>query len=57
MAGWVHVIGFLAGAQADVSDVPIKTLFKAAMIRGILIGSRSQYVFPAIIDICVAALT
>jgi len=43
MAGWVHVIGFLAGAQADVSAVPLKTLFKAAMVRGILIGSRSQF--------------
>ena len=27
-----------------MSAVPIKTLFKAAMLRGILIGSRTQYV-------------
>lgn len=43
MAGWVHVVGFLAG-DADMSDVPLKVLFKAAMVRGILIGSRTQYV-------------
>ncbi|KAI0085551.1 NAD-P-binding protein [Irpex rosettiformis] len=42
MAGWVHVIGFLAG-QGDVNNVPLKTLFRAAMIRGIMIGSRKQF--------------
>ncbi|GJE89034.1 NAD(P)-dependent alcohol dehydrogenase [Phanerochaete sordida] len=43
MAGWVHLIGFLAGAQGDASDVPLKVLFKAAQLRGILIGSRVQF--------------
>ncbi|EMD30916.1 hypothetical protein CERSUDRAFT_120256 [Gelatoporia subvermispora B] len=41
-AGWVHVIGFVAG-QGDVSSLPVQALSKAAMIRGILIGSRAQF--------------
>ncbi|KAI0337720.1 NAD-P-binding protein [Trametopsis cervina] len=43
MAGWIHVIGFLAGTDADMSGVPMKTLFKACMLRGVLIGSRTQF--------------
>jgi len=43
IAGWVHVIGFLAGGDADLSNVPVKTLFQAANVRGILIGSRKQF--------------
>ncbi|EPQ55973.1 NAD P-binding protein [Gloeophyllum trabeum ATCC 11539] len=41
-AGWVHVIGFVAGA-GDTSNAPVVALSKAAMIRGILIGSRDQF--------------
>ncbi|KZT21274.1 NAD-P-binding protein [Neolentinus lepideus HHB14362 ss-1] len=41
-AGWVHVIGFVAGA-GDVSNVPRVAASKAAVIRGILIGSRDQF--------------
>ncbi|OCH90148.1 NAD(P)-binding protein [Obba rivulosa] len=41
-AGWVHVIGFVA-RTGDVSDVPMMALGKAAMLRGILIGSRAQF--------------
>lgn len=41
-AGWVHMIGFLAGST-DTSDAPLVALGKAAMIRGILIGSRDQF--------------
>ncbi|KZT18108.1 NAD-P-binding protein [Neolentinus lepideus HHB14362 ss-1] len=41
-AGWVHVIGFVAGA-GDVSNLPVVALGKGAIIRGILIGSRDQF--------------
>ncbi|EPQ55972.1 NAD P-binding protein [Gloeophyllum trabeum ATCC 11539] len=41
-AGWVHVIGSVAGA-GDTSHAPIAALKKAAIIRGILIGSRDQF--------------
>ncbi|TFK48232.1 NAD-P-binding protein [Heliocybe sulcata] len=41
-AGWVHVIGFVAG-PGDASNAPVVALTKAAMIRGILIGSRDQF--------------
>lgn len=30
--------------QADVSTLPLKILGKAAVVRGILVGSRTQYV-------------
>jgi len=41
-AGWVHIIGFLAGG-GDTSTLPGEVLGKAAMVRGILIGSRTQF--------------
>ncbi|KDQ55976.1 hypothetical protein JAAARDRAFT_195217 [Jaapia argillacea MUCL 33604] len=41
-AGWIHVIGFVGGA-GDTKDIPRKALNKAALIRGIRIGSRSQF--------------
>ncbi|KDQ55981.1 hypothetical protein JAAARDRAFT_180177 [Jaapia argillacea MUCL 33604] len=41
-AGWIHVIGFVAGT-GDTRDIPMRTLFKAAIIRGIIVGSRSQF--------------
>ncbi|KAI0651159.1 NAD-P-binding protein [Trametes meyenii] len=40
--GTISVIGFVAG-QADVSELPVKILAKAAIVRGILIGSRQQF--------------
>lgn len=40
-AGSVHVIGFVAGA-GDVSQLPFQVLGKAVILRGILIGSRTQ---------------
>ncbi|KAI0772441.1 NAD-P-binding protein [Trametes elegans] len=40
--GTVSVIGFVAG-QADVSQLPVLVLSKAAILRGILIGSRAQF--------------
>ncbi|EIW56484.1 NAD-P-binding protein [Trametes versicolor FP-101664 SS1] len=40
--GTISVIGFVAG-QADVSELPIKVLSKGAIVRGILIGSRTQF--------------
>ncbi|KAI0689391.1 NAD-P-binding protein [Cytidiella melzeri] len=43
MAGWIHIIGFLGGWDSDVSQVPLKTLYRACMLRGILIGSRTQF--------------
>ncbi|KAF9820798.1 hypothetical protein IEO21_01241 [Rhodonia placenta] len=41
-AGSVHVIGFVAGA-GDVSQLPFQVLGKAVILRGILIGSRTQF--------------
>ncbi|RPD77235.1 NAD(P)-binding protein [Lentinus tigrinus ALCF2SS1-7] len=40
--GQIHVIGFVAG-QADVSQLPGMILGKAIHVRGILIGSRTQF--------------
>ncbi|OSD00032.1 NAD-P-binding protein [Trametes coccinea BRFM310] len=40
--GTISVIGFVAG-QADVSELPVKVLAKAVIMRGILIGSRAQF--------------
>ncbi|EMD30917.1 hypothetical protein CERSUDRAFT_109716 [Gelatoporia subvermispora B] len=41
-AGWAHLIGFVSG-QGDVSSLPVQTVLKIAMIRGIFIGSRTQF--------------
>ncbi|KIP06634.1 hypothetical protein PHLGIDRAFT_72382, partial [Phlebiopsis gigantea 11061_1 CR5-6] len=43
IGGSVHVIGFVAGRDADASQLPLQVLFKAATLRGILIGSRTQF--------------
>ncbi|EIW56493.1 NAD-P-binding protein [Trametes versicolor FP-101664 SS1] len=40
--GTISIIGFIAG-QADVSTLPLKILGKAAVVRGILVGSRTQF--------------
>ncbi|KAI0758962.1 NAD-P-binding protein [Fomes fomentarius] len=40
--GSIHLVGFIAG-QADVNSLPLQVLGKAALLRGILIGSRSQF--------------
>ncbi|OCH92534.1 NAD-P-binding protein [Obba rivulosa] len=40
--GSVNVIGFVSG-QGDVSSVPMQVLGKAVILRGILIGSRTQF--------------
>ncbi|KAI0632994.1 NAD-P-binding protein [Trametes polyzona] len=40
--GTISLIGFVAG-QSDVSSLPVKILGKAAILRGILIGSREQF--------------
>ncbi|KAH8092188.1 hypothetical protein BXZ70DRAFT_951599 [Cristinia sonorae] len=44
-AGWIHNIGFLAGLETEVkaSEITNVILFKAIMLRGILIGSVSQF--------------
>jgi len=44
-AGWIHNIGFLAGFESDVkpSDLTAGMLFKAAIFRGILVGTVSQF--------------
>jgi D-arabinose 1-dehydrogenase-like Zn-dependent alcohol dehydrogenase len=42
MAGYIHVIGFVAG-QSDVSSVPGSLVSTAAILRGILIGSVRQF--------------
>ncbi|KAI0919452.1 hypothetical protein AcW1_003306 [Taiwanofungus camphoratus] len=42
-AGWIHIIGFVAGAGGDMSSLPGDALGKAAILRGILIGSRAQF--------------
>lgn len=39
--GCVHIIGFVAGG-GDISGAPLQLLGKAAIMRGILIGSRTQ---------------
>jgi len=41
-AGSINVIGFVAGG-GDVSSLPVQVLGKAVILRGILIGSRSQF--------------
>ncbi|OJT02684.1 Zinc-type alcohol dehydrogenase-like protein [Trametes pubescens] len=40
--GTISIIGFIAG-QADVSALPLKILGKAAVVHGILVGSRTQF--------------
>ncbi|KAL1943195.1 hypothetical protein VTO73DRAFT_4270 [Trametes versicolor] len=40
--GTISIIGFVAG-QADVSSLPVQVLSKGVIVRGILIGSRTQY--------------
>ncbi|KDQ55973.1 hypothetical protein JAAARDRAFT_133127 [Jaapia argillacea MUCL 33604] len=40
--GHINMIGFVSG-PGDTSSVPMQTLGKAAHLRGILIGSRSQF--------------
>ncbi|EIW56497.1 GroES-like protein [Trametes versicolor FP-101664 SS1] len=40
--GTVSIIGFVAG-QGDVSMLPLLVLGKAAIVRGILVGSREQF--------------
>jgi len=42
-AGWIHNIGFVGGLDSDISNLPLKLLFKGATYRGVLIGSRSQF--------------
>ncbi|KDQ58231.1 hypothetical protein JAAARDRAFT_35041 [Jaapia argillacea MUCL 33604] len=45
-AGWVHVIGFIAGVNEGTSgggNVPKLIQSKAVMVRGIQIGSRAQF--------------
>jgi NADPH:quinone reductase-like Zn-dependent oxidoreductase len=41
-AGYVHVIGFVAG-KTDVSQLPVTLVTKACILRGILIGSVRQF--------------
>ncbi|KAH9852962.1 NAD-P-binding protein [Lenzites betulinus] len=42
--GTISIIGYLAGqGRGDVSLLPIKILSKAINVRGILIGSRTQF--------------
>ncbi|PSR73016.1 hypothetical protein PHLCEN_2v11120 [Hermanssonia centrifuga] len=45
MGGYIHVIGFLGGmgTPPDQAPLPMKVLFKSAVVRGILIGSRTQF--------------
>jgi len=40
--GCVHIIGFVAGG-GDISSAPLQLIGKAAVMRGILIGSRTQF--------------
>ncbi|EMD30920.1 hypothetical protein CERSUDRAFT_89624 [Gelatoporia subvermispora B] len=40
--GWVQVIGFISD-QGDVSGVPVQAVGKGVTLRGILVGSRSQF--------------
>ncbi|KAI0673129.1 NAD-P-binding protein [Trametes maxima] len=40
--GTISLIGFVAG-QADVNALPVMVLSKSVILRGILIGSRSQF--------------
>ncbi|KAI0673166.1 NAD-P-binding protein [Trametes maxima] len=40
--GVISVIGFVAG-QADVSELPLRILGKAAIVRGVIVGSRHQF--------------
>ncbi|KAI0632997.1 NAD-P-binding protein [Trametes polyzona] len=40
--GTISIIGYVAG-QGDVSKLPVKILSKAVVVRGILIGSRTQF--------------
>ncbi|KAI0767112.1 NAD-P-binding protein [Fomes fomentarius] len=40
--GSVHLVGFVAG-QADVNSLPAQVHRKGAFVRGILIGSRTQF--------------
>jgi NADPH:quinone reductase-like Zn-dependent oxidoreductase len=42
MAGYIHVIGFVAGG-GDVGQVPGMLVSTAAILRGILIGSVAQF--------------
>ncbi|KAI0962628.1 hypothetical protein AcV7_001430 [Taiwanofungus camphoratus] len=42
-AGWIHIIGFVAGAGGDMSSLPVQVIGKAAVLRGIMIGSRAQF--------------
>jgi len=45
-AGWVHTIGFVSSDPPEGGNVAMSFLRKAAFLRGILIGSRHQYVLP-----------
>jgi len=40
--GWINMIGFVAG-QGDISQVPMIVFGKAAMFRGIIVGSRASF--------------
>ena len=48
MGGSVHVIGFVAGRvvqkSEDQATLPLKVMSKAANLRGVLVGSVTQYV-------------
>ncbi|KAI0830274.1 NAD-P-binding protein [Trametes gibbosa] len=41
--GTVSIIGFVAEGAADTSALPYQILFKASIVRGILVGSRKQF--------------
>ncbi|KAH8112090.1 NAD-binding protein [Phellopilus nigrolimitatus] len=43
LSGWVHIIGFLASGGGDTSDILVKCLTKSLFLRGILVGSRTQF--------------
>jgi D-arabinose 1-dehydrogenase-like Zn-dependent alcohol dehydrogenase len=42
MAGFIHVIGFVAGS-GDINQLPAALIGTAATVRGILIGSVRQF--------------
>ncbi|GJJ07101.1 putative secondary metabolism biosyntheticenzyme [Clathrus columnatus] len=42
--GWVHTIGFLSASEPeDVGNIPVSLLGKNGFLRGILMGSLSQF--------------
>lgn len=41
--GWIHIIGYIGGPNGDISSLPTEVLNKAAFVRGVLVGPRTQF--------------